>query len=136
MRFYILFILFLTMFTKTVFTQEFVSSIQHINPDDVEFDNISVKKLSTNHKATTFAIWIKKRVKLHKHLYHTENVIIEEGRGKFQLGDSVYQVKKGDVIVIPQDTWHGVIVNSKETMKVISIQSPQFLGKDRIFKNE
>ena len=136
MRFYILFILFLTMFTKTVFNQEFVSSIQHINPDDVEFDNISVKKLSTNHEATTFAIWIKKRVKLHKHLYHTENVIIEEGRGKFQLGDSVYQVKKGDVIVIPQDTWHGVIVNSKETMKVISIQSPQFLGKDRIFKNE
>ena len=136
MRFYILFILFLMMFTKTVFTQEFVSSIQHINPDDVEFDNISVKKLSTNHEATTFAIWIKKRVKLHKHLYHTENVIIEEGRGKFQLGDSVYQVKKGDVIVIPQDTWHGVIVNSKETMKVISIQSPQFLGKDRIFKNE
>ena len=136
MRFYILFILFLTMFTKTVFNQEFVSSIQHINPDDVEFDNISVKKLSTNHEATTFAIWIKKRVKLHKHLYHTENVIIEEGRGKFQLGDSVYQVKKGDVIVIPKDTWHGVIVNSKETMKVISVQSPQFLGKDRIFKNE
>ena len=136
MRFYILFILFLTMFTKTVFTQEFVSSIQHINPDDVEFDNISVKKLSTNHEATTFAIWIKKRVKLHKHLYHTENVIIEEGEGEFQLGDSIYKVKKGDVIVIPQDTWHGVIVNSKETMKVISIQSPEFLGKDRIFKNE
>ena len=90
----------------------------------------------TNNEATTFAIWIKKKVKLHKHIYHTENVIIEEGEGEFQLGDSVYQVKKGDVIVIPQDTWHGVIVNSKETMKVISVQSPQFLGKDRIFKNE
>ena len=136
MRIYILFTLFLTLLTKIVFTQEFVSSIQHIKPDDEEFENISVKKLSTNNEATTFAIWIKKRVKLHKHLYHTENVIIEEGRGEFQLGDSVYQVKKGDVIVIPQDTWHGVIVNSKETMKVISIQSPQFLGKDRIFKNE
>ena len=98
MRIYILFTLFLTMFTKTVFTQEFVSSIQQIKPDDEEFENISVKKLSNNNEATTFAIWIKKRVKLHKHLYHTENVIIEEGRGKFQLGDSVYQVKKGDVI--------------------------------------
>ena len=136
MRIYILFTLFLTMFTKIVFTQEFVSSIQHIKPDDEEFENISVKKLSTYNEATTFAIWIKKRVKLHKHLYHTENVIIEEGEGEFQLGDSIYKVKKGDVIVIPQDTWHGVIVNSKETMKVISIQSPQFLGKDRIFKNE
>tara|TARA_B100000963_G_scaffold349214_1_gene357939 strand:+ start:47 stop:424 length:378 start_codon:yes stop_codon:yes gene_type:complete len=123
-------------FTKAFFTQEFVSSIQHIKPDDEEFENISVKQLATNNEATTFAIWIKKKVKLHKHIYHTENVIIEEGEGDFQLGDSVYQVKKGDVIVIPQDTWHGVIVNSKETMKVISVQSPQFLGKDRIFKNE
>jgi len=136
MRLYILFTLFLMVFTKAFFTQEFVSSIQHIKPDDEEFENISVKQLATNNEATTFAIWIKKKVKLHKHIYHTENVIIEEGEGDFQLGDSVYQVKKGDVIVIPQDTWHGVIVNSKETMKVISVQSPQFLGKDRIFKNE
>ena len=136
MRPYILFTLFLMVFTKTVFTQEFVSSVEHIKPDDEEFENISVKQLSTNNEATTFAIWIKKKVKLHKHVYHTENVIVEEGKGDFQLGDSVYQVKKGDVIVIPKDTWHGVIVNSKETMKVISVQSPQFLGKDRIFKNE
>ena len=136
MRLYILFTLFLMMFMKTVFTQEYVSSIQHIKPNDVEFENISVKQLSTNKEATTFAIWIKKKVKLHKHVYHTENVIIEEGAGEFQLGDSVYRVKKGDVIVIPQNTWHGVVVNSKETMKVISVQSPQFLGKDRIFKNE
>jgi len=136
MRLYILFTLFLTSFNKTVFTQEFVSSIQHIKPDDVEFENISVKQISTHKDATTFAIWIKKKVKLHKHVYHTENVIIEEGSGEFQLGDSTYKVKKGDVIVIPQDTWHGVIVNSKETMKVISVQSPQFLGEDRVFKNE
>ena len=136
MRLYILFTLFLTTFNKTVFTQEFVSSIQHIKPDDVEFENISVKQISTHKDATTFAIWIKKKVKLHKHVYHTENVIIEEGSGEFQLGDSIHKVKKGDVIVIPQDTWHGVIVNSKETMKVISVQSPQFLGEDRVFKNE
>ena len=135
MKIYTLFTLFLMMFTKTVLTQEFISSIQHIKPDDIEFENISVKQLSTHKEATTFAIWIKRKVKLHKHVYHTENVIIEEGEGEFQLGDSIYKVKKGDVIVIPQDTWHGVIVNSKETMKVISIQSPQFLGKDRIFKN-
>ena len=136
MRLYILFTLFLMMFMKNVFTQEFVSSIQHIKPNDVEFENISVKQLSTNKEATTFAIWIKKKVKLHKHVFHTENVFIEEGSGEFQIGDSVYLVKEGDVIVIPQNTWHGVIVNSQEAMKVISVQSPQFLGEDRVFKNE
>ena len=116
--------------------QEFISSTDKIEPINEDYDNISITKLSTNTDATTFAIWIKKKVKLHKHVYHTENVIIEEGSGEFQLGDSTYKVKKGDVIVIPQDTWHGVIVNSKETMKVISVQSPQFLGEDRVFKNE
>ena len=74
MRLYILFTLFLMMFMKTVFTQEFVSSIQHIKPDDGEFENISVKQLSTNKEATTFAIWIKKKVKLHKHVYHTRYI--------------------------------------------------------------
>ena len=34
------------MLTKNVFTQEFVSSIEHIKPDDEEFENISVKQLS------------------------------------------------------------------------------------------
>ena len=136
MRTHILFSLFLLFFTNTFFTQEFVSSIQHIKPNDVEFENISVKQLSTHKEATTFAIWIKKKVKLHKHVFHTENVFVEEGSGEFQLGDSIYQVKEGDVIVIPQNTWHGVIVNSKEAMKVISVQSPQFLGEDRLFKNE
>ncbi len=127
-------IFFLIILTKSFYSQEFVSSIQNLKPIDIEFDNISVKQLSTHKEATTFAIWIKKKVRLHKHIYHTENVIIEEGKGEFQLGDSIYMVKKGDVIVIPKDTWHGVIVNSVQPMKVISIQSPEFLGKDRIFK--
>ena len=40
-----------------------------------------------------------------------------------------------DIITIPKNTWHGVTINSKEIMKVISIQSPKFLGNDRVFKN-
>ena len=58
MRFYILFILFLMMFTKTVLLRIcFLYSTY--KPRYVEFDS-SVKKLSTNHEATTFAIWIEK----------------------------------------------------------------------------
>ena len=41
----------------------------------------------------------------------------------------------GDIITIPKNTWHGVTINSKDAMKVISIQSPKFLGNDRVFKN-
>jgi quercetin dioxygenase-like cupin family protein len=114
-------------------SQEIIASINEIYPDK-EFENIHVKKISSDSSSSTFAIWIKQKVKLHKHVYHTENVLIDEGFGEFQLNDSIYKVTAGDLIVIPKNTWHGVIVNSKSTMKVISVQSPEYFGKDRIFK--
>ena len=114
--------------------QEFISSTDKIEPINEEYDNISITKLSTNTDATTFAIWIKKKVKIHKHINHTEHVYIKQGKGKFQLADSLYNVKTGDLIIVPKNTWHGVVVESKNPMKVISIQSPEFFGKDRVFK--
>jgi len=114
--------------------QEFISSTDKIEPINEDYDNISITKLSTNTDATTFAIWIKKKVKIHKHINHTEHVYIKQGKGKFQLADSLYNVKTGDLIIVPKNTWHGVIVESKIPMKVISIQSPEFFGKDRVFK--
>ena len=115
-------------------SQEIITSVNEIYPDK-EFENIHVKKISSDSSSSTFAIWIKQKVKLHKHVYHTENVLIDKGFGEFQINDSIYKVAAGDLIVIPKNTWHGVIVNSKSTMKVISVQSPEYFGKDRIFKD-
>lgn len=114
--------------------QDNIISFDNIKPEK-DFENINVKKLSSTSDATTFAIWIKKSVRLHKHIQHVENVYISEGNGLFQLGDSTHKVKKGDLIIIPKNTWHGVNVNSKTPMKVISVQSPEFLGNDRVFKD-
>ena len=116
----------------TFFSQGYISSFKNLNPD-IEFENIHIKKLFTESNATTFAIWIKKSVKIHKHLNHVENLYVSEGSGLFQLGDSTYTIQEGDLIVIPKNTWHGVKVNLKKTMKVISVQSPEFKGIDRIF---
>ena len=115
-------------------SQDIVSSIDQILPDK-KFENINVKKISSDSSSSTFAIWIKQKVKLHKHVYHTENILIDKGFGKFQINDSIYKVVAGDWIVIPKNTWHGVIVNSKSTMKVISVQSPEYFGKDRVLKD-
>jgi quercetin dioxygenase-like cupin family protein len=115
-------------------SQYIISSIDQILHDK-DFENIHVKKISSDSSSSTFAIWIKQKVKLHKHVYHTENVLIDKGFGEFQINDSIYKVAAGDWIVIPKNTWHGVIVNSKSTMKIISVQSPEYFGKDRIFKD-
>jgi quercetin dioxygenase-like cupin family protein len=115
-------------------SQDIISSIDQILPEK-DFENIHVKKIFNDSSSSTFAIWIKQKVKLHKHVYHTENVLIDKGFGEFQINDSIYKVAAGDWIVIPKNTWHGVIVNSKSTMKIISVQSPEYFGKDRIFKD-
>ena len=111
-----------------------VSNLKNINPKN-EYQNIHAHKISSDSLSTTFVIWIKQKVKLHKHVYHTENVVIHEGSGVFQLKDSLYTVSAGDVIIVPKNTWHGLVTNSESPMKVISIQSPEFLGEDRVYKN-
>jgi mannose-6-phosphate isomerase-like protein (cupin superfamily) len=100
-------------------------------PDDVE--NIYVRPLYSDSLSSSYVIFIKKQVKLHKHINHTEHVMVLAGSGDMVLGDKVFPIKKGDVVFIPKNTPHSVVTTSKKPLKVVSIQSPQFLGKDRVF---
>lgn len=108
----------------------------HINTDSIgkntKTDNIYIQKCSSDSLASGFVIVIKKEVKLHKHLQHSEHVYVLEGEGKMQLGNKEFIIKKNDLIFIPKNTPHKVITTSKKPLKVISIQSPHFDGKDRI----
>ena len=109
-----------------------LNNLNDIHADE-EFDNILVKTISSDSLSSSFLIWIKKSVKLHKHLAHTEQVYILEGTGLMQLGDSTFQISSGSFINIPKNTKHGVKVTSNNPMKVLSIQSPKFEGEDRHF---
>jgi mannose-6-phosphate isomerase-like protein (cupin superfamily) len=51
------------------------------------------------------------------------------------LEEKKFEIKHGDVIFIPKNTFHSVKTTSKEPLKVISIQAPYFDGKDRVFKD-
>lgn len=106
--------------------------LKAITPDK-EFDNILVKKLSSDKHASAFIIWVEYVVREHKHETHSENLYVLEGKGKFTLGEETMMLKKGDYVFIPENTVHGVEVKSRKPMKVLSIQSPEFLGEDRIF---
>ena len=128
-------ILLLQILIINVSGQNLITSFDNIQPKE-DYQNIYIEKLSSDINATTFAIWIKRSVRLHKHIEHVENVYISKGSGEFYLGDSTYKVNSGDLINIPKNTWHGVKVNSKNPMKVISVQSPEFKGIDRIFKGK
>ena len=47
--------------------------------------------------------------------------------------EKVFEIKKGDVVFIPKNTAHAVKSTGKQPLKVLSVQSPNFDGKDRIF---
>ena len=99
-----------------------------------EYDNIHVMKIEEDSLQSTFVIWVKKSVKEHFHAEHTENLIVLEGKAEMKLGDSVFVISKGDYLNIPKGTPHAVLsVLSKKPLKVLSIQSPYFDGKDRVF---
>lgn len=110
------------------------TDLKQLTPDSSNYENIYAHKISSDSLSTSFAIWIKLKVKLHKHVEHTEHLYVLGGKGNFTIGNQVKQIKKGDLITIPKNTWHGVEVTSKKPMKVISVQSPEFKGIDRIFK--
>ena len=96
------------------------------------FDNIHVQPLHSDARASSYVIWVKDKVRLHKHAVHSEHVYVLKGKGEMVLGEERFEVKKGDVVFIPEGTPHAVRVTGG-VLKVISIQSPEFKGKDRIF---
>tara|TARA_B110000503_G_scaffold140080_1_gene230039 strand:+ start:2740 stop:3237 length:498 start_codon:yes stop_codon:yes gene_type:complete len=99
-------------------------------PDTV--GNIYVQKLASDSYSTDFLIVIKSHVPLHKHAHHTETIYVLEGTGEFQEGNKHLVIGPGDYLRIPKGTPHGVRVTSSKPLKVLSVQAPEFFGKDRI----
>lgn len=96
-------------------------------------DNIYNKPLASDSLASSFLIVVKKEVKKHKHLTHSETVYVIEGEAEMLLGDKTIAIKKGDVIFIPKNIVHAVTkVKSKKPLKIVSVQAPYFDGKDRV----
>ena len=94
--------------------------------------NIHVHRLSSDKHSSDFVVFVKEQVPLHKHLKHTETVFVLEGEGLFTLGDKEIKIGPGHYVKIPEGTPHAVKVTSKTPMKVLSVQAPEFFGKDRV----
>lgn len=99
-------------------------------------ENLYNKTLFGDSLSSSFCIVIKKEVKSHKHITHSEHVVVMDGEATMTLGQKTFPIKKGDVVFIPKNTIHSVKVTGKTPLKVISIQSPLFDGKDRIMIEE
>lgn len=101
-------------------------------PIPVDTANIVSLPLSSDSLSSSFLIVIKKQVRSHKHAQHTENIYILEGTGTMRLGEKEFDVKPGDHVFVPKNTFHSVRVLGNVPLKVLSSQSPFFDGKDRV----
>lgn len=113
----------------------FVFCQNHIHLDTLKSNTeelVFVNKIAGDSLTSSFIITIKKAVKKHLHKEHSETIYVLEGEGVMLLGDQLIQIKKGDYIFIPKNTPHKVDVTSVIPLKVLSVQSPFFDGKDRI----
>lgn len=119
------------------FLLSFSAKAQYQSLDTIKapatYENVFIRQIASDSLSSSFVIFIKKEVKKHKHASHTENVYILEGEGEMLLDDKTFKVKKGDMIFIPMNTTHSVKVTSGLPLKILSVQSPNFDGKDRIF---
>lgn len=128
---YLFFSLFVCLQLSTVFGQE-IKNFKSYKAAPSSYESIKVIPIHSDKHASSFIIFIKEGVKLHKHVKHTEHVLIIQGKGTMKLGELSREVKKGDLIVIPKGEPHSVEVKGKKPLKVLSIQSPKFMGEDRI----
>jgi mannose-6-phosphate isomerase-like protein (cupin superfamily) len=94
------------------------------------------KPLFSDTLSSSFCIFIPNEVPAHKHVFHSEQVVVLEGTGIMRLGDKSFPIQKGDLIFIPKNTVHAVRNTGTAPLKVLSIQAPYFDGKDRVFVNE
>lgn len=108
-------------------------NINEQKPSD-DYENIHVKKIYGDSLSTGFIIWVKDTVKTHRHNWHSESIVVLEGEAIMWLNDKTVKIQSGETLFIPKKTWHAVKVISTIPLKVISIQSPGFFGKDREFK--
>tara|TARA_Y100001934_G_C12016369_1_gene614649 strand:+ start:175 stop:573 length:399 start_codon:yes stop_codon:yes gene_type:complete len=127
----------IVLMVSTLFIFQFVQAQQKVNvinkQPEKDFENIHVVKLNTDSLASSFLIWVKKSVKAHKHEKHTENLYVISGKAIMRVGEEEFEIAAGDYFQIPMNTVHAVKVISEEPLKVISVQAPEFVGKDRVF---
>jgi mannose-6-phosphate isomerase-like protein (cupin superfamily) len=117
------------LFVEISYAQSYASK-DFVAPD--VYENIAVKPIQSDDLSSTFVIWVKREVKSHKHEEHTEVVFVLKGKGEMKVGEETKKIKKGDVVIIPHGTIHSVRTTSRKPLQVISAQSPNFDGTDRI----
>ena len=65
-----------------------------------------------------------RKMRVHKHLNNDELIFIHKGEGTLILDEQLVEVKIGDVVFVPRDTWHGLDNTGNENLFMVFQYSP------------
>jgi len=97
-------------------------------------DSLTTVELLRSQGVSAHLTQVRTRVRPHVHKDHGETVYVLEGSGVFIMGDRVYMLKAGSLIMIPRGVVHSY--EAKQPTTVLSIYDPPFDNSDRIFVEE
>ncbi len=72
-------------------------------------------------------------LKMHYHNYRDEIVYVTAGQAIFTVSGDNYTAKAGDLMYLPAMMLHRVVAAGNESLQMVSIFTPPFDGKDRIY---
>lgn len=72
--------------------------------------------------------------KKHMHRKMEEIYYVEKGEGKLVVGNTVLDIKEGDLIPIPKNTWHYLRKIKNKSLEVLVITHPKYDPEDMIFE--
>lgn len=128
-------LIFILLTTLTISSQ----AQQNLLLDTIRYEEgaiVQSVELFSDSNSTSFVIFVTDYVSAHYHEYHTETILVLEGKAEMQLDDQTFKIQAGSFLTIPPQSIHSVKVTSEMPLKVLSVQSPEFLGKDRHFVKE
>ncbi len=100
-----------------------------IKPDEL----IKVTPLHENADHTVSLVQVNGELRPHRHDAHDEIAFVLEGTGTFTLDGVARELKPGDVQVIPRGAVHSFVNKGPGATAVVSVFTPKFDGRDRIF---
>jgi mannose-6-phosphate isomerase-like protein (cupin superfamily) len=74
--------------------------------------------------------------KAHMHKKMEEIYYVTKGEGQLVIGDTVLDIKEGDVIPIPLNTYHQLKKVANKPFEIIFITYPKFTLSDVYFPNQ
>ena len=100
-----------------------------------DFGSIAVKEFFDDEKYTKFSVArvrIKGEQKFGKDTQSDMAYYVLDGSGKFYIGDEVFEVSKGDLVVIPKNTFY----KDEGKLTLLALAVPRFDRTKRVRKEK